>query len=62
MEPIVSIVMGSKSDLDIMSETAKVLSDFGVSHELRVISAHRTPCGVLQPGQVTQLARRFVAT
>lgn len=41
--PLVSIVMGSKSDLEIMSEAAKVLKQFGVSHEMRVISAHRTP-------------------
>lgn len=39
----VSIVMGSKSDLDVMSEAAKVLSEFDVPHEVRVISAHRTP-------------------
>ncbi len=41
--PVVSIVMGSKSDLDVMSEAAAVLQEFGISHELRVISAHRTP-------------------
>lgn len=39
----VSIVMGSTSDLEVMSEAAKVLSDFDVPHEVRVISAHRTP-------------------
>lgn len=41
--PVVSIVMGSKSDLEVMSEAAAVLKEFGVSHEVRVISAHRTP-------------------
>lgn len=41
--PTVSIVMGSKSDLDIMSEAAAILDEFGISHELRVVSAHRTP-------------------
>jgi len=42
-QPMVSVVMGSKSDLEVMTEAAKVLSEFGVAHELRVISAHRTP-------------------
>lgn len=42
-KPEVGIIMGSDSDLDVMSEAAVVLEDFGVSHEVRVISAHRTP-------------------
>lgn len=41
--PIVGIIMGSDSDLDVMSEAAKVLDEFGVPHEVRIISAHRTP-------------------
>lgn len=40
---IVSIVMGSESDLGIMQEAQVVLTRFGVAHETRVISAHRTP-------------------
>lgn len=39
----VAIMMGSKSDLPTMEETAKVLNDFGVTYEMRVLSAHRTP-------------------
>ena len=39
----VSIVMGSQSDEDVMAKAAEVLSEFGISHEMRVISAHRTP-------------------
>lgn len=39
----VAIVMGSKSDLPYMSETAKVLDDLGLDHEMHVMSAHRTP-------------------
>lgn len=35
--------MGSKSDLDIMEGVAKVLDEFGIANELRVLSAHRTP-------------------
>ncbi|HCM52317.1 TPA: 5-(carboxyamino)imidazole ribonucleotide mutase [Candidatus Saccharibacteria bacterium] len=41
--PVVGIIMGSKSDLDVMSEAAKVLDDLGVASEVRVLSAHRTP-------------------
>ncbi len=40
---VVGIIMGSDSDLDVMSEAAKVLDGFGVAYEVRVISAHRTP-------------------
>lgn len=42
-KPVVGIIMGSESDLVVMSEAAKVLEEFGVSHEVRIISAHRTP-------------------
>jgi len=41
--PIVSVVMGSDSDLPVMSETIKVLEDFGVPHEVFLTSAHRSP-------------------
>jgi len=41
--PIVGIIMGSDSDLDVMSEAAKVLDEFAVAYEVRIISAHRTP-------------------
>ena len=39
----VAIMMGSKSDADIMREAANMLEEFGVSCEMRVLSAHRTP-------------------
>src|SRR5579871_1481485 len=42
-KPLVSIVMGSDSDLDIMSEAAKALDNFGVAYEIDVTSAHRSP-------------------
>lgn len=41
--PRVAIIMGSDSDLPVMSEAAKLLDEFGVSYELTVVSAHRTP-------------------
>lgn len=40
---VVSVVMGSESDLEIMKEAQVVLTRFGIPHEMRVISAHRTP-------------------
>jgi len=39
----VGIIMGSKSDLPIMQEAAAILKSFGISYELSVVSAHRTP-------------------
>jgi 5-(carboxyamino)imidazole ribonucleotide mutase len=42
-QPTVGIIMGSDSDLDVMSVAAKVLDEFGVANEVRVLSAHRTP-------------------
>ena len=40
---VVGILMGSDSDLEVMREAAKVLKEFGVSHELVIASAHRSP-------------------
>jgi len=39
----VGVVMGSRSDWETMQHTANVLTELGVSHEVRVVSAHRTP-------------------
>jgi phosphoribosylaminoimidazole carboxylase PurE protein len=41
--PVVGIIMGSKSDWPTMKEAAEVLTQFGIEHEVEVISAHRTP-------------------
>jgi len=41
--PLVSIVMGSDSDLEIMNEAAKALEEFGIAYEIDVTSAHRSP-------------------
>jgi 5-(carboxyamino)imidazole ribonucleotide mutase len=43
MNPLVSIIMGSKSDWDTMQHADKVLADFAVPHESQIVSAHRTP-------------------
>ena len=42
-KPIISIIMGSKSDWATMQKTAEVLDRFGVAYEKKVVSAHRTP-------------------
>jgi len=42
-KPLVAIIMGSRSDWETMREAARILTEFEVSHESRVISAHRTP-------------------
>ena len=42
-DPLVAILMGSKSDWDTMRHAAEMLDRFGVAHEARVLSAHRTP-------------------
>ena len=43
VNPKVMIVMGSDSDVPVMNETAKVLTEFGVPFEMRISSAHRSP-------------------
>jgi 5-(carboxyamino)imidazole ribonucleotide mutase len=42
-KPLVGIVMGSRSDYAVMRAAVEVLREFGVAHEARVVSAHRTP-------------------
>lgn len=41
--PLVGVIMGSKSDWEVMSNTSVTLDSLGIEHEVRVISAHRTP-------------------
>lgn len=43
MEPVVSIIMGSTSDLPVMEKAAQVLNDFSIPFEINALSAHRTP-------------------
>jgi 5-(carboxyamino)imidazole ribonucleotide mutase len=42
-QPKVAIIMGSKSDLNVMQDAADVLKELGVDYEITVVSAHRTP-------------------
>jgi phosphoribosylaminoimidazole carboxylase PurE protein len=48
MPPLVGVIMGSESDLETMQGAADVLAEFGVPYELRVVSAHRTPEGMVE--------------
>ena len=52
--PLVGIIMGSKTDLDVLQGAADILKEFGVEYEMRVLSAHRTPEAVLQWSQTAE--------
>jgi len=49
--PSVAVVMGSDSDWTVMKEAAAVLAEFGVVHEVEVVSAHRTPAKMISFGR-----------
>jgi len=53
-KPLVGIIMGSKTDLEILQEAVEVLREFGIEHELRILSAHRTPERVLEWAQTAE--------
>lgn len=42
-QPLVGIIMGSRSDLETMKEASKILDELGIPCEMRIVSAHRTP-------------------
>ena len=42
-QPLVGVVMGSKSDYEVLSAAVEILRELGITHEARVVSAHRTP-------------------
>lgn len=50
-KPLVAVVMGSKSDWETMRHAANVLQEFGIPHECRIVSAHRTPIWMQQFAQ-----------
>ena len=41
--PLVSIIMGSDSDLPVLKDAAGILDEFGIAYEIKIVSAHRTP-------------------
>ena len=48
MQPVIGIILGSKSDLPLMESCVQVLEELGLTHELKVCSAHRNPRGVME--------------
>lgn len=42
-QPLVGVIMGSKSDWETMRHADEILTEFGIPHEARIVSAHRTP-------------------
>jgi 5-(carboxyamino)imidazole ribonucleotide mutase len=54
MKPIVSIIMGSTSDLPVMEKAAKVMDEFAIPFEMHALSAHRTPDEVAEFAQNAQ--------
>jgi 5-(carboxyamino)imidazole ribonucleotide mutase len=46
--PLVAVLMGSKSDWDVMRHCPETLSQFGIPHECRVLSAHRAPAALVE--------------
>lgn len=55
-KPLVGIIMGSQSDLVVMKEAAEVLDELGISYEVTVVSAHRTPLRMVE--YATEARRR----
>jgi 5-(carboxyamino)imidazole ribonucleotide mutase len=51
MSPLVGIIMGSDSDLTVMQAASDILKEFGISHEVTVVSAHRTPLRMIEYAQ-----------
>ncbi len=49
--PVVGVVMGSDSDWNVMRDAAQLLTEFGVQHEVEVVSAHRTPDRMIEYGR-----------
>jgi len=52
--PVVGVVMGSSSDWDVMQHAVAILTEFGVPHEARVISAHRMPDPVFEYAEMAK--------
>jgi len=55
MKPLVGIIMGSQSDWDTMQHAEKTLARLGVEHEIRIVSAHRTPDLLFEYAESAQL-------
>ena len=54
MNPLVGIIMGSDSDLPVMRAAAELLQQFGIAHEVTIVSAHRTPLRMIDYAQTAK--------
>ena len=54
-KPLVAVIMGSKSDWETMQHAERVLSDFQIPHESRIVSAHRTPAWLTEFATTAEL-------
>jgi 5-(carboxyamino)imidazole ribonucleotide mutase len=54
-EPLVGVVMGSKSDYEVLAAAVEILRELEIPHEARVVSAHRTPDWLFQYAETAQL-------
>jgi 5-(carboxyamino)imidazole ribonucleotide mutase len=54
VKPVVGVIMGSDSDLPVMNEAVKILKEFKVPHEVKIVSAHRTPMHMAEYGSGAQ--------
>lgn len=53
-QPLVGIIMGSKSDWDTMRGASEILTEFGIPHEVEIVSAHRTPDKLFQYAETAE--------
>jgi 5-(carboxyamino)imidazole ribonucleotide mutase len=53
-KPVVAVIMGSDSDLPVMKEASEILSDAGVTFEMTIVSAHRTPKRLVRYAQTAR--------
>jgi len=49
--PLVGVIMGSRSDWDTMTHTVEILKELGIPHEVKIVSAHRTPMRLVEYAQ-----------
>ena len=59
MTPVVSIIMGSTSDLPVMEKAAKFLDEMEIPFEMHALSAHRTPAEVEAPKELKDVESRL---
>jgi 5-(carboxyamino)imidazole ribonucleotide mutase len=53
-EPVIGIIMGSDSDLPVLQQAVDVCAEFAVPHEVRIVSAHRTPLEMAEYGRTAR--------